>query len=185
MSASENRRKRLYPGVMPETRGERIIFAIGALVIAALAALIVLQTATDRFEARHTSGDAAPMTLRTTTEAIATTQPAESTLPQTTTAPDATTGETGAEAATRNARLTLTAIADTWVEIRSGSAGGDVIYSGILRQGTAKRFRSTHLWASFGAAANLTARLNGKPLHLPPGTYSALVGARGLKPLLG
>ena len=98
---------------------------------------------------------------------------------------DATTGETAAAAPTRIARLTLTAIADTWVEIRSGSAGGDVIYSGILRQGTAKRFRSTHLWASFGAAANLTARLNGKPLHLPPGTYSALVGARGLKPLLG
>jgi hypothetical protein len=184
MSASENRRERLYPGVMPETRGERIIFAIGALAIAALAALIVLQTATDRFEARHASGDAAPMTLGTTTEAIATTQPAESTLPQTMTA-EATTGETAAAAPTRIASLTLTAIADTWVEIRSGSAGGDVIYSGILRQGTAKRFRSTHLWASFGAAANLTARLNGKPLHLPPGTYSALIGARGLKPLLG
>jgi hypothetical protein len=41
------------------------------------------------------------------------------------------------------------------------------------------------LWASFGAASNLTARLNGKPLHLPPGTYSALVGARGLRPVGG
>ena len=35
---------------MPETRGERIIFAIGALAIAALVALIVLETATDRFD---------------------------------------------------------------------------------------------------------------------------------------
>jgi cytoskeletal protein RodZ len=182
MSASENRRNRLYPGVMPETRGERIIFAIGASAIAALAALIVLQTATDRFEARDTSGDAAPMT-RTTTEATASTQPAESTAPQTTTAPDATTGETGAEAATRTARLTLTAIADTWVEVRSGSANGEVLYSGVLPQGAEERFRRAHLWASFGAAANLTAHLNGRPLKLPPGTYTALVGARGLKPL--
>ena len=33
--------------------------------------------------------------------------------------------------------------------------------------------------------SNLTARLNGKPVHLPPGTYSALVGVRGLQPLGG
>jgi hypothetical protein len=82
-------------------------------------------------------------------------------------------------------RLTLSATLDAWVEIRSGSADGNVLYSGILPQGSAKRFRSTRLWASFGAASNLTARLNGKPLHLPPGTYSALVGARGLRPLAG
>jgi hypothetical protein len=83
----------------------------------------------------------------------------------------------------RTARLTLSAIADTWVEVRSGSANGAVLYSGVLPQGSEKRFRSTHLWASFGATANLTAHLNGKPLNLPPGTYTALVGARGLKPL--
>jgi len=109
---------------MPETRGERIIFAIGALVIAALVALIVLETATDRFETRHTSAASKQVT--------------------------------------------------TGAAIKDAAA-----------QGSAKRFRSTHLWASFGSAANLTARLNGKPLHLPPGTYSALVGARGLKPLAG
>jgi hypothetical protein len=168
---------------MPETRGERIIFAIGALAIAALAVLIVLQTATDRFGARDTSGDAAPMMRGMITEAPASTQPAESTVPQTTTAPDVTAGEAGAQAATRTARLTLTAIADTWVEVRSGSANGELLYSGVLPQGGEERFRRAHLWASFGAAANLTARLNGKPLNLPPGTYMALVGARGLKPL--
>jgi hypothetical protein len=168
---------------MPETRGERIMFAIGALAIAALAALIVLQTATDRFDPRETSGDAAAVTRGTTAEATASTQPAESAAPQTTAAPDATTGETGAEAASRTARLELTAIADTWVEVRSESAHGEVLYSGVLPQGAEERFRRAHLWASFGAAANLTARLNGRPLKLPAGTYTALVGARGLKPL--
>jgi hypothetical protein len=164
---------------MPETRGERIIFGIGALAIAALIALIVLQT-TDLFETRQTPAARPVTTAEATTEAAAQAPPAP-------TAPDAATGEpTAAPEPTRIAsgvRLTLRAIADTWVEVRSGSAGGDVLYSGILPQGSSKRFRSTQLWASFGAASNLTARLNGKSLHLPPGTYSALVRARGLQPL--
>jgi hypothetical protein len=172
---------------MPETTGERIIFAIGALVIAALVALIVLETATDRFETRHTSAASKQVaTGAAIKDAAASASPA--TAPESTTAPEITTGETTAAEATQIAsgvRLTLSANADTWVEIRSGSVNGDVLYSGILPQGSAKRFRSKHLWASFGSAANLTARLNGKPLHLPPGTYSALVGARGLKPLAG
>jgi hypothetical protein len=155
---------------MPETRGERIIFGIGALAIAALVALIVLQT-TDRFETRDTPAAAGPVT----TAAARTEEAAQG---ETTAAPEPPRIASGV-------RLTLSATVDTWVEIRSGSAGGDVLYSGILPQGSAKRFRSTRLWASFGAASNLTAHLNGKPLHLPPGTYSALVGARGLRPLVG
>jgi Domain of unknown function (DUF4115) len=184
---SRARRNGRYPDTVPETRGERIIFAIGALAIATLVALIVLETATDRFKTRDTGAVAGQMTVAATTEAAASPSTASSTAPETTTAPQATTGETAAAPGriATDVRLTLSAIADTWVEIRSGSAGGDVLYSGILPQGTAKHFRSTHLWASFGAAANLTARLNGKPLHLLPGTYSALVGARGLKPLVG
>jgi hypothetical protein len=170
---------------MPETRGERIIFGIGALAIAALVALIVLQTS-DRFETRHTPAARPGTTAPATTGAAAQAPPAP-TASETTAAPVETTG--GTTAAPEPARiaggvrLTLRAIADTWVEVRSGSADGDVLYSGILLQGSAKRFRSTQLWASFGAASNLTARLNGKSLHLPPGTYSALVRARGLQPL--
>ena len=168
---------------MPETRGERIIFGIGALAIAALVVLIVLEKTTDRFETRHTSAATEPVTT------AAATKEAAAPAPETTTAPETTAGET--TVAPELARiasgvsLTLSATADTWVEIRSSSADGDVLYSGILPQGSAKRFRSTQLWASLGAASNLTARLNGKPLHLPPGTYSALVGARGLRPVGG
>ena len=172
---------------MPETRGEWIIFTIGALAIATLVALIVLETATDRFKTRDKAAVTGQMTVVATTEAAASPSTPISTAPETTTAPEPATGETAAAPGriATDVRLTLTAIADTWVEIRSGSAGGDVLYSGILPQGTTKHFHSTHLWASFGAAANITARLNGKPLHLPPGTYSALVRARGLKPLVG
>lgn len=173
---------------MPETRGERIIFGIGALAIAALVALIVLQT-TDLFETRHTPAATGPVTTAAATMGAAAQAPPQATTALETTAAPETTGEPRAvpEPAriASGVRLTLRAIADTWVEVRSGSADGDVLYSGILPQGSAKRFRSTQLWASFGAASNLTARLNGKALHLPPGTYSALVGARGLRPLGG
>ena len=172
---------------MPDTRVERIIFGIGALAIAALVALIVLQT-TDLFETRDRPAAARPVTTAAaTTGAASQALPPATTTPETTTAPQTTTGETTAPPepprTASGVRLRLSATVDTWVEIRSGSADGDVLYSGILPQGSAKRFRSTRLWASFGAASNLTARLNGKPLHLPPGTYSALVGARGLQPL--
>ena len=158
---------------MPDTRVERIIFGIGALAIAALVALIVLQT-TDRFETRATRAAGRPVTTAAATTGAASQAP-----------PPGTTTPPAPPRIASGVRLTLSATIDAWVEIRSGSADGDVLYSGILPQGSAKRFRSTRLWASFGAASNLTARLNGKPLHLPPGTYSALVGARGLRPLAG
>jgi hypothetical protein len=175
---------------MPETWGERIIFGIGALAIAALVALIVLEMTTDRFDTRDTPAAARRVTTAAaTTEAAVPAPPPATAAPETTTARGMTTGETTAppEPAriASGVRLTLSATTDTWIEIRSGAADGDVLYSGILTQGSAKRFRSTKLWASFGAASNLTARLNGKPLQLPPGTYSALVGARGLRPLGG
>jgi hypothetical protein len=159
---------------MPETRIERFIFGIGALAIAALVALIVLEM-NDRFATRQTqaatrraAAPAATTTAETTT--------ASETTPETTAAPEPPDTPSGIT-------LRLRAKADTWVEVRAGSADGDVLYSGILPQGNAKRFRSTQVWASFGAASNLTARLNGEPLQLPTGTYSALVSTSGLQPL--
>ncbi len=169
---------------MPETRGERIIFGICTLAITALVALIVLEVTTDRFGARRTPAAALPATTgAATTEAVA---PA---LPPPTTAPEPTTSQTTAvpepARVPNGVRLTFDAKADTWVEVRSDAADGDVLYSGILPQGSVKRFIATSVWVRFGAASNLTARLNGRPLHLPAGTYSALVDPGGLQPLGG
>jgi hypothetical protein len=163
---------------MPETRSERIVFGIGILAIAALVAVIVLEMTTDRFE-RHPTPAALPPTMTATTTTEAAAPP-----------PAPTTGETSpapkqARAPASGVRLALRAIADTWVDVRAGSLDGDGLYAGILPEGTVKRFRGTRIWVRFGAASNLAARLNGKPLRLPPGTYSALVGARGLQQLAG
>jgi RodZ C-terminal domain len=167
---------------MPESRGERIIFGICCLAIAALVALIVLEVTTDRFETHNTPA----VLLPPTTDAATT---ADSALPLPRTVPEPTTGKATAvrEAAhaARGVRLILGAIADTWVEVRSGSAEGGLLYSGTMAQGSRKLFSRTRLWVRFGAAANLTARLNGRRLLLPAGTYDALVSARGLQPLGG
>jgi hypothetical protein len=159
---------------MPETRIERFIFGVGALAITALVALIVLEM-TDRFGTHQTHA----ATRRATTPAATNTAEnttASETIVETTTAPEPPPSLTGIT-------LRLKANVDTWVEIRAGSADADVLYSGILPQGNAKRFRTTKVWASFGAASNLTARLNGNPLQLPPGTYTALISTSGLRPL--
>jgi hypothetical protein len=159
---------------MPETRIERFIFGVGALAIAALVALIVLEM-TDRLGTHRThAATRQPAASATTNTAENTT--ASETIVGTTTASEPS-------GSPSDITLRLKANADTWVEVRAGSADADVLYSGILPEGNAKRFRTAKVWASFGAASNLTARLNGNPLRLPPGTYTALISTSGLRPL--
>jgi hypothetical protein len=70
---------------------------------------------------------------------------------------------------------------DSWLEVRRGSAQGKVVYTGTLLQGGKVDAKAKRLWVRIGAATNLTARLNGKPLSLGPGTYDALVSPAGLE----
>ena len=58
----------------------------------------------------------------------------------------------------------------SWLEIRSGSPTGRVLFSGTLEPGKALAFRAPRLWARFGAAGNLTITQNGRPVRLM-GTY--------------
>ena len=167
---------------MPETRGERIIFWIGIMAIAALVAVIVLEKTTDRLTRRAPAAAPPVTTAAASTDAAGPASPPAATSLRT---GETATASKRARAAPTGVRLKLSATADTWVEVRSGSAGGNVLYSGILTQRSVKRFRDKRVWVRFGAAANLTARLNGRPLHLPPGTYDALVRERGLQPLGG
>jgi hypothetical protein len=158
---------------VPETRLERIIFALGLFAIAGIAVLIAFA---------H-SGDSA--TSATTTPAkgstTATRRAATPVSPTTRQEPATTQTQTHARAPS-GVRLRLTAArADSWVEIRSGSAGGKVLFVGLMTEGEARSFRSSKLYARFGAAGSFDARLDGVPLHLPPGTYSALVTRRGLE----
>ena len=161
---------------MPETRVERALFALGLVAIAALVLLVL--------HLRHHTHDVAG-SAATTRPAAATTAPPTTT--DSTTGARTTTSTTTRTTATSPAAalvsLGLTARADTWLEVRSGSATGPVLYDGTLAAGSEQHFRAPVLWARFGAAGNLSARLDGKALQLPSGTYSTTFDRHGFRRL--
>lgn len=74
---------------------------------------------------------------------------------------------------------------DAWLDVRAGSASGRVLFAGLLTQGRQVEVKAKQLWVRFGGAANVTARLNGKPLPLRAGTYNALISRSGLRLVAG
>lgn len=171
---------------MPETRLERGVFILGVLAIAALGFLVV--------HLWHNSHRAVQAPATTTLSTSPATRPAVSTARTATTSPttharattSVVTGRTATSPAARVVSLALTARVDTWLEVRSASANGSVLYSGTLAAPSTKTFHARTLWVRFGAAGNLSALLDGKPVHLPSGTYDATFdGGRGFRPQRG
>jgi RodZ C-terminal domain len=74
---------------------------------------------------------------------------------------------------------------DSWLEVRSSSSPGTVLYKGTLTTGSTRTFHAASIWVRFGAASNLDARLNGSTLDLPIGTYSALFDSGGFHKVRG
>lgn len=174
-----------YPGGVPETTGERILFALGLLIIAALGAIVAWEsTRKDPPTPRPTAAAISPTrTSRSTT--VAATTAAATTTSATTSAPAATTTAPARPPASRPTpatRLRLTARRDTWVAVRRTSPRGPVLFQGTMAAGESRTFTATSLSVRFGAAANVTATLNGRPLPLPGGTYSVDIGRTGLGP---
>jgi uncharacterized protein DUF4115 len=70
---------------------------------------------------------------------------------------------------------------NSWIVVRTGSSTGAVRYAGVLEQGRALRFTGRRLWLNLGAAGNLEATLNGKPIQtFPIGTIDIVVTAKGI-----
>jgi hypothetical protein len=119
---------------------------------------------------------------RTTTQAVnlprasvpTTTAPVP---PETTTGAPTTTVR--AEAPTRVTLTVTAARGDSWIEVRSGSATGAVVYGGTLPSGSAKTFRAPELFVRFGQAGNIDATIDGKRRRLPGGTYTARFNTQG------
>jgi hypothetical protein len=64
---------------------------------------------------------------------------------------------------------------DCWVEVRAGSATGDVFYAGTLLSGKTIRFHRKKLWLRLGAASNVDVVVNGRPSTVPPGTVELVL----------
>ncbi len=109
--------------------------------------------------------------------------------PQTTT-PAASTGTSTKEADTtppppssKKAKLVLYAEGgDCWLQVRSKSATGKLLYEGTLQAGQTQRFvDDKRLWMQLGAPAYLKATVNGQRVHNMPGDPAiAVVKADGL-----
>jgi cytoskeletal protein RodZ len=86
--------------------------------------------------------------------------------------------------AKRLAKLTLTASGgDCWLQVRAGSAGGELLYEGTLQQGQTQRFTKwKRLWMQLGAPAYLRGRVNGhRVTNMPTGSAVVTVTAKGLQ----
>ena len=70
---------------------------------------------------------------------------------------------------------------DSWALVRLGSRTGDILYSGVVRQGASVKVRGHRLWARFGALGNLDLLINGKPVRgTHAGTVDAYITAKGV-----
>jgi cytoskeleton protein RodZ len=102
--------------------------------------------------------------------------------PPPTEAPPATTGRPKA----RKAKLVLTAVeGNCWVQVRAGSARGDIVWEGTIEQGQAQRFvKWRRLWLSLGSPAALRSVLNGRIVRdFPQNQSVVLVTPRGVRRL--
>jgi hypothetical protein len=160
-------RSRIPSRRVPETNFERVVLVLGLCAIGVLGFLVVR-------EKHHGVRSSLTPTIVSRPTATAT---------------SAATFETPTQPATQTeagqlAQLVLTATrGDCWVVVRTRSARGKVIFAGVISRGTKKRFSGPRLWLRLGAAGNLSGRLNGARLALPPGTPTILATATGIRVL--
>jgi hypothetical protein len=70
---------------------------------------------------------------------------------------------------------------DAWLQVRTASFDGSVLYEGKLMQGESIRLRARRLWIRFGAASYVDLFIDGRRARLPAfGTYDAFAGPRGV-----
>jgi hypothetical protein len=153
---------------VPETRGEWILLVLGLCAVGAIGTLIGLRVWDTSVPRSH----AVPTPPLTTTRAAAKQQAAPTTAEAGTTLPP--------PAAARVELLLTASRGDSWLLVRAGSAKGGVVFQGTLAKGRTLTFSRKALWVRFGAAANLDAQLNGRPLQLPNGTVSVVITPHGL-----
>ena len=69
----------------------------------------------------------------------------------------------------------------SWMEVRSGSVSGRLLYSGTLERGQQKPFQGRRLQLALAEPENVVVRVNGNRVELPAGT-AFVVSARRIVP---
>lgn len=158
-------------------RNRRLREVAASVVIAALLAALGVEIAAFRATDRS-SDQPAPPPLSTTTST--TKQTSIPVVPPSTPTTTASTTTTSARAKPLELQMIATRGA-SWVEARENTARGEVLYSGIVKQGTSLTLAADRMWIRFGSVGNLDLRLNGKPVRAAhSGTIDAVVTRTGL-----
>lgn len=164
---------------MPETRFERVLFLIGLTAIAALMAMLV--PAWLNYRATVASQSTVPSAFPDETgREIA----AANRVPAHQTASTATSLSITPPREEQPAKLALTAArGDCWLEVHAGSATGRSLYEGVLAEGKSLSYSAPRLWIRLGAAENVDAILDGRPVaNFPRGTADIVATSRGVRP---
>jgi hypothetical protein len=66
----------------------------------------------------------------------------------------------------------------SWMEVRTGSSSGRLLYSGTLEQGQSKRFEARQLQLALAEPKNVLVRRNGNRIDLPAGTAFVVTSRR-------
>jgi hypothetical protein len=79
----------------------------------------------------------------------------------------------------RRTNLVVRAVGgDSWMEVRSGSVAGELLYSGTLERGQSKPFQGRRLQLAVAKPQNVVVRLNGNRVALPAGTTFVVTARR-------
>jgi hypothetical protein len=77
------------------------------------------------------------------------------------------------------ARLVVRAVeGDSWMEVRSGTAPGRLLYSGTLERGQRLSFQGRSLQLALAKPGNVSVRLNGNRVELPAGSTFVVTSRR-------
>jgi hypothetical protein len=150
------------------SRLERRFLIIGWVAIAALAVLIVRAWLDYRADRPPSAAPRAAAPAATTAAAAAPragVQPAPFLPP-----------------AGRASLVLRAARGDCWISVRRGTAGGGVLFEGVVKAGRSVSVAAPRLWVRMGAPLNVDATLAGRRVTLPPDTLDVVVTARGVRP---
>jgi cytoskeletal protein RodZ len=71
---------------------------------------------------------------------------------------------------------------DTWLAVRAGSAGGELLFQGTLEKGQTQRFVRRKVWLQYGAGDHLELKLDGKRVKdIPTEAAVVVVTSRGVR----
>ena len=171
-------REEEFPVSSPPTRPQRARRMESNFVVVALAGIVavtILVVIAWKFGSGATT---------TSADLIAGNDAATTTQQSPTTTGTETQASAPSQPARRLAKLVLNAASgDCWLQVRAGSATGELLYEGTLQQGQTQRFlKWKRLWIQLGAPAYLTAKLNGhKVKKFPTSPSIVVVTAKGVR----